>query len=81
VPPTGASSGCAWIPCCAAAPRSDELTEPDLRESQATRESRGLTKRLASIGSNAAHGCIRTLVEDVEKLDDQVPIGSPILIT
>jgi lipoprotein-anchoring transpeptidase ErfK/SrfK len=46
-----------------------------------TRESRGLTKRLASIGSNAAHGCIRTLVEDVEKLDDQVPIGSPILIT
>jgi lipoprotein-anchoring transpeptidase ErfK/SrfK len=33
-----------------------------------------------SIGSNASHGCIRMLVEDVEKLYDQVPIGTPIFI-
>ena len=33
-----------------------------------------------SIGSNASHGCIRMLVEDVIKLYDQVPIGTPIFI-
>ncbi|MEA2148492.1 MAG: L,D-transpeptidase ErfK/SrfK [Solirubrobacteraceae bacterium] len=39
----------------------------------------GTTDR-ASIGTNASHGCIRMLVEDVEKLYDQVPIGTPIFI-
>jgi lipoprotein-anchoring transpeptidase ErfK/SrfK len=33
-----------------------------------------------SIGTNASHGCIRMLVEDVIKLYDQVPIGTPIYI-
>jgi len=33
-----------------------------------------------SIGSNASHGCIRMLVEDVVKLYDQVPVGAPIYI-
>ncbi|MEA2154063.1 MAG: hypothetical protein QOE11_203 [Solirubrobacteraceae bacterium] len=33
-----------------------------------------------SIGSNASHGCIRMLIEDVEKLYDQVPVGTPIFI-
>ena len=30
----------------------------------------------ASIGSNASHGCIRMHVADVEKLYDQVPVGT-----
>jgi lipoprotein-anchoring transpeptidase ErfK/SrfK len=34
-----------------------------------------------SIGSNASHGCIRMLVEDVIKLYDQVPVGTPIFIS
>jgi len=38
------------------------------------------TSDRASIGSNASHGCIRMLVEDVEKLYDQVPVGTPIFI-
>jgi hypothetical protein len=33
-----------------------------------------------SIGSNASHGCIRMLVEDVVKLYAQVPVGTPIFI-
>ena len=33
-----------------------------------------------SIGTNASHGCIRMLVEDVVKLYDQVPVGTPIYI-
>jgi lipoprotein-anchoring transpeptidase ErfK/SrfK len=33
-----------------------------------------------SIGTNASHGCIRMLVEDVVKLYDEVPIGTPIFI-
>lgn len=33
-----------------------------------------------SIGTNASHGCIRMLIEDVEKLYDEVPIGTPIFI-
>ena len=33
-----------------------------------------------SIGSNASHGCIRMLVEDVIKLYDAVPVGTPIFI-
>ena len=33
-----------------------------------------------SMGSNASHGCIRMLPEDVIKLYDQVPIGTPIFI-
>jgi lipoprotein-anchoring transpeptidase ErfK/SrfK len=33
-----------------------------------------------SIGTNASHGCIRMLVEDVIKLYDQVPVGTPIYI-
>ena len=33
-----------------------------------------------SIGSNASHGCIRMLVEDVVQLYDQVPVGTPIYI-
>ncbi len=39
----------------------------------------GTTAR-GSIGTNASHGCIRMLVEDVEKLYDQVPLGTPIFI-
>jgi lipoprotein-anchoring transpeptidase ErfK/SrfK len=40
----------------------------------------GTTDR-GSIGSNASHGCIRMLVEDVEKLYDEVPVGTPIFIS
>lgn len=38
------------------------------------------TDARGSIGTNASHGCIRMLVEDVEELYDQVPVGSPIFI-
>jgi len=38
------------------------------------------TSDRASIGSNASHGCIRMLIEDVVKLYDQVPVGTPIFI-
>jgi lipoprotein-anchoring transpeptidase ErfK/SrfK len=38
------------------------------------------TDARGSIGSNASHGCIRMLVEDVVKLYDEVPIGTPIFI-
>ena len=38
------------------------------------------TSDRASIGTNASHGCIRMLIEDVEKLYDQVPVGTPIFI-
>jgi lipoprotein-anchoring transpeptidase ErfK/SrfK len=34
----------------------------------------------ASIGTNASHGCIRMLVEDVKELYDEVPVGAPIYI-
>lgn len=33
-----------------------------------------------SIGSNASHGCVRMLVEDVIDLYDRVPVGTPIHI-
>ena len=33
-----------------------------------------------SIGSNASHGCIRMLIEDVEVLYNDVPVGTPIYI-
>jgi lipoprotein-anchoring transpeptidase ErfK/SrfK len=38
------------------------------------------TDARGSIGTNASHGCIRMLIEDVEKLYDEVPIGTPIYI-
>jgi lipoprotein-anchoring transpeptidase ErfK/SrfK len=38
------------------------------------------TDARGSIGTNASHGCIRMLVEDVETLYDEVPIGTPIYI-
>ena len=38
------------------------------------------TDARGSIGSNASHGCIRMLIEDVEKLYDEVPVGTPIFI-
>ena len=38
------------------------------------------TDARGSIGTNASHGCIRMLVEDVTKLYDEVPIGTPIYI-
>ncbi|HEV2058588.1 MAG TPA: L,D-transpeptidase family protein [Solirubrobacteraceae bacterium] len=38
------------------------------------------TDARGSIGSNASHGCIRMLIEDVEKLYEQVPVGTPIFI-
>jgi lipoprotein-anchoring transpeptidase ErfK/SrfK len=38
------------------------------------------TSDRGSIGSNASHGCIRMLVEDVIKLYDKVPVGTPIFI-
>jgi lipoprotein-anchoring transpeptidase ErfK/SrfK len=38
------------------------------------------TDARSSIGTNASHGCIRMLVEDVVKLYDEVPIGTPIFI-
>ena len=34
----------------------------------------------ASIGSNASHGCIRMHVPDVEKLYDEVPVGTAVYI-
>jgi hypothetical protein len=33
-----------------------------------------------SIGTNASHGCIRMLVEDVVELYDRVPVGAPVYI-
>jgi hypothetical protein len=33
-----------------------------------------------SIGTNASHGCIRMLVEDVIDLYDRVPVGTPVYI-
>ena len=33
-----------------------------------------------SIGTNASHGCIRMLVEDVIHLYDRVPVGAPVYI-
>jgi lipoprotein-anchoring transpeptidase ErfK/SrfK len=38
------------------------------------------TDARGSIGSNASHGCIRMLIEDVEALYDEVPVGTPIYI-
>ena len=38
------------------------------------------TDARGSIGSTASHGCIRMLIEDVEKLYDEVPVGTPIFI-
>jgi lipoprotein-anchoring transpeptidase ErfK/SrfK len=38
------------------------------------------TNERDSIGSNASHGCIRMLPEDVIKLYPRVPIGTPIFI-
>lgn len=38
------------------------------------------TDARGSIGSNASHGCIRMLVEDVIELYDQVPVGAPVYI-
>ena len=38
------------------------------------------TDARGSIGTNASHGCIRMLVEDVEELYDEVPVGAPIYI-
>jgi lipoprotein-anchoring transpeptidase ErfK/SrfK len=38
------------------------------------------TDARGSIGTNASHGCIRMLIEDVKKLYDEVPIGTPIYI-
>jgi lipoprotein-anchoring transpeptidase ErfK/SrfK len=38
------------------------------------------TDARGSIGTNASHGCIRMLIEDVIKLYDQVPVGTPIYI-
>ena len=38
------------------------------------------TDARGSIGTNASHGCIRMLIEDVEKLYDEVPVGAPIYI-
>ena len=38
------------------------------------------TDARGSIGTNASHGCIRMLIEDVEKLYDEVPVGTPIFI-
>jgi len=34
----------------------------------------------ASIGHNASHGCIRMHIPDVEKLYDEVPVGSAVYI-
>jgi lipoprotein-anchoring transpeptidase ErfK/SrfK len=34
----------------------------------------------ASIGSNASHGCIRMHIPDVEKLYDEVPVGTQVYI-
>ncbi|CAA9484353.1 MAG: hypothetical protein AVDCRST_MAG53-805 [uncultured Solirubrobacteraceae bacterium] len=38
------------------------------------------TSERGSIGSNASHGCLRMLVEDVEELYPQVPVGAKVLI-
>ncbi|HVL31715.1 MAG TPA: L,D-transpeptidase family protein [Solirubrobacteraceae bacterium] len=38
------------------------------------------TDARSSIGTNASHGCIRMLIEDVKELYDQVPVGAPIFI-
>ena len=38
------------------------------------------TAERGSIGTNASHGCIRMLVEDVIELYDQVPVGAAIYI-
>jgi lipoprotein-anchoring transpeptidase ErfK/SrfK len=38
------------------------------------------TDAAGSIGTNASHGCIRMLVADVERLYEEVPIGTPIYI-
>ena len=38
------------------------------------------TDARGSIGTNASHGCIRMLIEDVKVLYDQVPVGTPIYI-
>lgn len=38
------------------------------------------TSDRGSIGSNASHGCIRMLIEDVEALYDDVPVGTPTYI-
>ncbi len=38
------------------------------------------TSERGSIGSNASHGCIRMLVEDVTDLYDDVPVGAPVYI-
>lgn len=38
------------------------------------------TSDRASIGTNASHGCIRMLVEDVTELYDRVPVKAPIYI-
>jgi lipoprotein-anchoring transpeptidase ErfK/SrfK len=38
------------------------------------------TDARGSIGTNASHGCIRMLIEDVVKLYEAVPVGSPIFI-
>lgn len=38
------------------------------------------TSDRGSIGSNASHGCLRMLVEDVEDLYPRVPVGAPIYI-
>jgi lipoprotein-anchoring transpeptidase ErfK/SrfK len=38
------------------------------------------TDARGSIGTNASHGCIRMLVEDVVKLYDEVPVGTPVFI-
>ncbi len=38
------------------------------------------TDARGSIGTNASKGCIRMLIEDVTKLYDEVPVGTPIYI-
>ena len=38
------------------------------------------TDARGSIGTNASKGCIRMLIEDVEALYDEVPVGAPIYI-
>ena len=38
------------------------------------------TDARGSIGTNASHGCIRMLVEDVTDLYDDVPVGAPVYI-
>ncbi|MEO7369038.1 MAG: L,D-transpeptidase, partial [Gemmatimonadaceae bacterium] len=38
------------------------------------------TNEPASIGRAASHGCVRMLNEDVEKLYDMVPVGTPVYI-